>query len=260
MLEREQAAGAPEARLHLVGAEERPVAAAELLGALEVAVRRQVHALPLDGLDDEERHVLRRELALERLEVADRHLREAGQQRAEPVAELGRGRRGERAEREPVEAVLRREHARAAGRGAAELDRGLDRLRAGAREDHLAERGGRTAQELLGQQRRERVDAELHRARALKLERLDQRLADARVVAAHVEHPEAAEHVEVAVAVRVPEVGALGARPAAVEADRAQQPDELRVDRLRVEVERLGAAFLHQLGEPPHDWIIATRL
>src|SRR5437773_1897211 len=76
-------------------------------------------------------------------------------------------------------------------------------------------------------------------------------------VAADVEHAEPAERVEVAVAVRVPEVGALGPRPAAVETDRPQQPHELRVDRLRVQVERLGAALLDQLAEPTHARIMA---
>ena len=104
------------------------------------------------------------------------------------------------------------------------------------------------------------VDAELDGAGPLELERLDERVAHARVVAADVEHPEAAEHVEVAVALVVPEVGALGAGPAAVEADRPQQLHELRVDRLRVQVERVGAALLDELAQPAHGLIIATRL
>ena len=84
MLEREQLAGAAEAGLHLVDAEERPVPAAERLRALEVAGRRQVHALPLDRLDEEERDVLAAQLPLERVEVAERHAVEAGEQRPEP--------------------------------------------------------------------------------------------------------------------------------------------------------------------------------
>jgi len=99
----------------------------------------------------------------------------------------------------------------------------------------------------------------LHRPGPLELQRLDQRLADAGVVAADVEHPEAAEQVEVAVAVVVPEVRSLRAGPAAVEPDRAQQLHELRVDRLRVQVERLGAPFLDELRQPAHALIIATR-
>ena len=112
MLEREQPARAAEAGLHLVGAEERPVAAAELLRALEVAGRRQVHALPLHRLDEEDGDVLAAQLGLERVEVAERHLREAGQQRLEARRELGVAVRRERAEREPVEAVLGRDDAR----------------------------------------------------------------------------------------------------------------------------------------------------
>ena len=96
------------------------------------------------------------------------------------------------------------------------------------------------------------VDAELDRSGPLELERLDERLADTRVVAADVEHAEAAEQVEIAVAVVVPEVRALRAGPAAVEADRPQQLHELRVDRLRVQVERLGAPFLDELAQPAH--------
>jgi len=51
---------------------------------------------------------------------------------------------------------------------------------------------------------------------------LVQRRPHALVVAAHVVHPEAAEHVEEAVALVVEQVGALAAGPAAVEADRPQ--------------------------------------
>ena len=65
MLEGEQPARAAEARLHLVDGEERPVAPAELLRAFEIARRRQVHALALDRLDDEERDVLAEQLTLE---------------------------------------------------------------------------------------------------------------------------------------------------------------------------------------------------
>ena len=115
MLQREQPPGTAEAGLHLVHAEERPVAAAELLRAREVAVGRQVHALALHRLDEEERDVLAGELALERLEVVPGHAREAGQQRPEALGEL-RARVGrERPERQPVERVLGA-RARASGR------------------------------------------------------------------------------------------------------------------------------------------------
>ncbi len=111
VLQREHSPGPPEARLHLVHAEERPVAAAELLRALEVAVRRQVDALSLDGLDEEERDVLGGQLQLERREVAPRDLLEAGQQRPEARRPLGVRVRGERPERQAVEPVLGRQNA-----------------------------------------------------------------------------------------------------------------------------------------------------
>ena len=118
-------------------------------------------------------------------------------------------------------------------RRAAELQCCLDRLGPGARELHALEPGGNAGEQRLGEQPRQRGRAELDGAGQLELERLDQRVANARVVPADVEHPEAAEHVEVAVAVGVPEVRALGALPRAVEVDRAQHAHELRVDRAR---------------------------
>ena len=108
VLEREHLPGAPEAGLHLVDAEERAVAAADLLRALEVARRRQVDALALHRLDEEDRDVLAAQLLLERVEVAERNALEPRQQRPEPVRELRVAVRRERAERQPVEARGRR--------------------------------------------------------------------------------------------------------------------------------------------------------
>ena len=138
-------------------------------------------------------------------------------------------------------------------RRAAELERRLDRLGAAVREEHALEPRRGAAQELLGEQRRQRRGAELHRAGQVELERLDERRAHARVVAADVEHPEAAEQVEEAVAGVVPEVGALGARPGAVEADRLQHARELRVDRARPQLEALAAALRNELGNHAND-------
>ena len=158
-----------------------------------------------------------------------------------------------------MEAVLGREHARAARRSAAELQRRLDRFGAGAREERALEARRSAAKQLLRQQRGQSVHAELHRPRPLQLERLDERLPNARVVAPDVEHAEATEHVQIPIAVGIPEVRALGSGPAPVEADRPQQPHELRVDCLRMEVERLRAPVLDELGQPAHGRIIATR-
>ena len=87
VLQGEQLPGAPEARLHLVDAEERPVAPAELLRALEVAGLGQVDAVALHRLDDEERDVLAAQLGLEPLEIVERDERHARQQRLEPLTE-----------------------------------------------------------------------------------------------------------------------------------------------------------------------------
>ena len=89
MLEREEAPRAPEAGLHLVAHEQRLGRPAQRLRALQVVVRRQVDALALDRLEDQRRHVAARELALERIEVAERNRVTASQQRAEALAELG---------------------------------------------------------------------------------------------------------------------------------------------------------------------------
>src|SRR5207253_5716750 len=120
------------------------------------------------------RDVLRAELVLERREIVPGHFLEARQQRAEARRELGGGGGGERAERQPVEAVLQREDARTAGRRASKLDRRLDRLRTGAREQDAFDTRGRKPQQLLGEQRRQRVDAELHGAGPVELQRLDE--------------------------------------------------------------------------------------
>src|SRR5581483_1507222 len=233
VLEREEAAGATEAGLHLVDAEERPVAAAQRLCAFEIALRRERAALPLDRLDDEDRDVLVPERLLERVEVAEGHAVEAGQKRTESVRERGVAVGRQRAERQPVEGARRRDHPRAPRRRAAELERGLDRLGAGAREEHALEARRRALEECLGKKAGERRDAELHRAWKLEVERLLQRAADGLVVPPDVVHAEAAEQVEVAVAVVVEEVRAVRARPRAVETDRLQHAHELRIDRAR---------------------------
>src|SRR5204863_4611203 len=104
-------------------------------------------------------------------------------------------------------------------------------------------------EQLAREQARKRRDSQLHLARRSQFECLDQRGADARVVTSHVVHPEAAEQVEKLRSIRVVEVGAFRAPPAAVEADRPQQADELRVDRPRVQVELLAPMLVEQLSQ-----------
>ena len=145
-----------------------------------------------------------------------------------------------------MEAVLGGDDAGATGGGAPQLERRLDRLRSGAREqaalDPPAGERGQLLREQAGQERRPHRE---HPGR-LEAERLDERLADLRVVPADAVHAEAAEQVEVARPLGVVEVGAFGARPGAVEADRPQDANELRVDRARPEVEILAAPRVEQ--------------
>ena len=102
----EQPPRAPEPGLHLVEAEERPVAAAQLLRAFEVAVLGQDHALAEHGSTMKSATSSRASSRLERVEVVERHPRHARQVRPEAVGEGGLAVHGERAEREPVEGVL----------------------------------------------------------------------------------------------------------------------------------------------------------
>ena len=189
------------------------------------------------------------QLRLERVEVAERHPVEAREQRLEARRELRVAVRAERAEREPVEAVVGGDDARALRRCAAELERRLVRLGAGAREEAALDARRRAREQRVGEQPGERGDAHREHPGRVELERFDQRGADAAVVAADVVHPESAEQVEVARSVAVVEVRAFGARPRAVEADRAQNADELRIDRARPEVE---VALAGAVEQGPH--------
>src|SRR5438552_4783459 len=249
VLESEQLPRASESGLHLVDREERPVAAAQLLRALQVAGWREVDTVALYWFDDEQRDVLASQPVLERVGVSERNMVETGQERAEPFGEVPVAVSGERAQRQPVKPVLRREDTCATRRAAAELERRFHRLGSRAREEDAREPRRRAAEQLFGQESRQQRDTELHRARGLELERLDERSADPRVVPPGVEHPEAAEQVEVPVAFAVEQVLTLRARPDAVEADRPQHLHELRVDRPGVELVVLARARLEELAD-----------
>src|SRR5205807_8728379 len=141
--------------LHLVDAEERPVAAAQLLGPLEVALGWEEGAMALDRLDEEERDLFACELGFERVQIAPGHLGEPGQERQEPVAELWHAVCRESAERVAVETALAGDDPRPARGRTAQLDRRLDRLGAGAREEDSPQALRRPAQELVRKQRRQ---------------------------------------------------------------------------------------------------------
>ena len=79
--------GAAEARLHLVGDEQRAVLLAEARRLAQVVGPGDVHAVALDRLDDEGRDVARSERALERGQVVEGDSPAAGQHRPEALLE-----------------------------------------------------------------------------------------------------------------------------------------------------------------------------
>src|ERR1700728_2339834 len=94
-------------------------------------------------------------------------------------------------------------------------------------------------QQLASEDAREEGSIHLDEARQVPVDRLVQRRLHDRMGTTEGEDAEATEEVEVAAARLVEEVGALTALVEAVEADRAQHADQLRVDVARVEAEVL---------------------
>jgi hypothetical protein len=113
-----------------------------------------------DGLDDEHRHVFAPELLLERVQVVERNGREPWKKRLEGRREVGAPVRRQRSESEPVEAAVDRDDSLPPGRGPADLQRRLDRLRARVRKEDAPEARRRDAQEFLGEEARELRHAE----------------------------------------------------------------------------------------------------
>ncbi len=191
--------------------------------------RGNVDALSLDRLDDERRHVAAGELLLECVEVAEADGVTAGQQRPETLAELGAAVERQRAERQPVEGVLGVQHTWAPGGGACDLDRRLDRLRAGVRRDHRGDAVGGAREQLLGEHAAEQRHPELRQVPGARGHHLLDRCNRLGVVAPDREHAVAAEQVQIALPVGVDQMCALAARPYLVESERAQDPPHLRV-------------------------------
>ena len=198
------------------------------------AVRRHVHALALDRLDDQRGDVTLSEFGCERVQVAERD-RGVRQQRVEAAAELGRAVDRQRPGGEPVERVVAVQDASAPGRVPGELQRGLHRLGAAVAEEHPVQ-AGRLGEEFLREQPGQRAAVELGPVGQLGVQRLVQRLADHRVVAARREHAEAGQEIGVLVAVGVVQVRALGPLVDLVEADRVQHLRLLRVQVPAVEL------------------------
>ena len=229
MLAGDEAAGAAETGLDLVGDEQRAVLAAEPLRLLQVAVVRQVDALSLDRFEDEGGDVAGLQRALQGDDVVERHAHAVAQQRLEPGAEQLVAVQRQRAHGQAVEGVITVDDLRAAGRGAGELDRPLHRFRAGIAEEDLVE-VRQPRDQPFGQQAGQQRGIHLHQAGEPRVQHAAQRVRDRRVVAADGEDAEAAQQVQVAVAGGVEQVGAFAADVVDVEADRLQHADELRVE------------------------------
>ena len=116
-------------------------------------------------------------------------------------------------------------------------------------EHHVPEVRRRAREQLLGQHARQQRHAELRQVRRVRRQHRLELRADARVVAPDREHAVAGEHVQVALAALVDQLRALGAAPAAVEAQRAHDAPELRVQMAIVERQLLTRPRLQQRGD-----------
>ena len=154
---------------------------------------------------------------LERLEIAERDRVAARQQRPEAGTELVVAVERQRPEREPVEPVIGVEHARAAGRGARDLDRRLDRLGSRVRRHHRGDAARCARQQLLRQHPAQQRHAELRQVRGFGGEHVLHRRDHVGMVAAEREHPVARDQVEIALTVGVDQMRPIAADPRAVE-------------------------------------------
>ena len=125
--------------------------------------------------------------------------------------------------------------------------RRLDGLGAGVAEEQSLDLLRAARDQLLGQQSRQQRAVHLHHAGQVGVEGLVQRVLDHRVRATQGEDAEAAQHVEVAIAVVVEEVAALAALVETVETERRDDLGELRVEVLGVQGEVVAVSLFHQL-------------
>ena len=227
MLDGEELAGAAETGLDLVGDEHDSVAVAELTElAHEVDRRGDEAALAEDRLDDDRGHAVRGDLGLEEVAqvgkrrlggpapvgVRERRLVDLRRVRAE-VLLVGVDAAGEAEgqQRAAVEAAPEADHGLAACCGSGDLDRVLDRLRAGGEKDRLLvppDRGDLA--QTLGEPQVGLVLDDLERRVGRSCELLLDRLHDAGVGVADVHHADASGEVDVALAADVPQLGASG--------------------------------------------------
>jgi len=133
----------------------------------------------------------------------------------------------------------------AAGGGACELDRGLDRLGAGIGEEHLVQMWHEIEQPV-GQNAGQCRDVHLHQVGQIRVERAFQRGAHRRVIAPEREHPETAQQIEILPVLAVVEVLAASLAKANIIADGLENADHLLVEAALVQAEAIGFMGLEQ--------------
>ena len=268
VLHREHPAGAPEARLHLVGDEDDPVPVAERAKALDVRARSRNEATLAElRLEDDRRDVLRRDVRLEdALERCERleGVGAAVRVRVGSPVDLGRERphsclvrvelRGQRERQQgaAVEAALERDHARTARVEPRELDGVLDRLGTGVEERGPGLAGDRDERaEALGE-----LDVGLVRDdRVVGVQEstclVDDGLDDPGVRVTRVDHADAPGEVDEDVPVDVRDGGVLGGG-----GEDREVRTQRRGDRPRLslgEAPRLGPGHLGLDSDRPRD-------
>ena len=227
VLDGEQLCGAPEAALDLVGDQQDAVARGELAqGVEEAGGRGHKAALAEHRLDDHGGHAIWRALLLEQLVqtldgalaipaailVGEGRVIDLGGEGAEVLAvRLRLARERQAHQGAAVEAVGEGHDAGAPGEGARDLHRVLGGLGARGYEHGLfGEGAGGQGAQALGQADVGLVHANLEAGVGHALQLGLHCLHHAGVIMAHVQHADAADKVDILVAVYVPEAGALG--------------------------------------------------
>ncbi len=221
---REHRARAAHARLHFVEDQERAELVAERADGGEILVVRNDHAaLALDRLEQHGADVLARRAARghrvdERENIVERHVFEAGQERAERHAERGLTARGERTVTLAVKAARRDDDRRfRVIVGAREFERGFDRLRSAVAEERVLQIARRQHGERFREHGAQWIE-QILTVQRLALELRAHRIDDLRMAVTDVEDSEAAEAVDVFAAVDVREyVAAIGPLDGSVE-------------------------------------------
>ena len=247
VLEREELAGATQSGLHLVENEERAVTGARPLRRKQVIVVSDEDPLALDRLEHEGGDVTLLELAIEGREITTGDRVAAGDERIEAVAEMMIAVQRQRAVCQTVKSVITVEDPWTPRGAVRVLDRGLDAFGSGAREVDRVEARRDLLLQLLREQSGEQRRIHLDEGRRLGLHELAESLTHHRMIASDVEDAVAGEHVQVALAGAVEEVRALRAHVDPVEPDRLEDPGELRVDMIRVELEVLPLTLTDQV-------------